>query len=172
MNRNFATVIEEIKKEVRQQSFSIADYGRVFAALVNDKEYKYNDVKMTAEGLVKEEHAPFVEFREFVAKLVKTAKLGLSQEEIDAAVEHIMVTPKDAQFFHSLMGELQYQYMNTGRKMHLFTREDASASIALKEKQGREKDIKTKTGTVKIKTQDHKVLTQSSGCPSWLCEKL
>lgn len=174
--KNFAQVVEEVKAGVRQKSFSIHDYGKMFAALVNDSEYKYNDLSFTADGLVKEEHIPYAEFRAFVAKLVKQMKTGLTQEEIDAAVEHIMVSPKDVQFFHSLMGELMYQYMGTGRKMHLFNREDITASIKVRGKDGGPKEIKTKrdgkTSSVKIMTKPHNVLSQSSGCPPWLCEKI
>lgn len=165
--KTFLETLDEVKAGVKQLSYSQKDFEKLFAAYLNENGYTYDNYKMTQNGLVVSAEQPVAEFRKFmVDTIVDVTKAD--RKDVEVAMDKYKFTASSIGFFADFYNEFLFQFMTTGRKYNLGSRQNFCGSISLEPKAASTKKIKTRHVETEIKQDAHLVLRQSSGCPSWL----
>lgn len=171
--------VMEVRNEIREEingkvgaSFKKSDYERMAKAFINDIEFTTEVVKTRKEDgtITKETIQPVKDFRNNVLKPILT-KFGVDAVEAEKINEIEIDKVKGLYEFQS---ELNYEFMQTGRKLDFLPKEDFKASMFLYNESGSTKEHKmvrkdkdgnrTESFTTVIK-EDHVILKVKSTCP-------
>lgn len=176
MAKSFSERLDEIVKAAKastkdgtvKSAFSRKFYDDVAGAVLNDPEYKFEEVKVRGGKPTKVVTTPSKNFREkMLTPLAKS--FNLDETDTKKFVQDFKFSPGQAATIYDLMSAINWEYMNTGKILRIPAKEDFVGSIYLKEV-GETTFKNPKTGKV-TKSKKHRALGKRSSTPAWCKEK-
>ena len=168
-------IIEEIKKNLSQESSSTKDEERVMQAMLNDKEYKVG--VYTSAGKV-DEYCPSEDARKMSASIIQSTTKISSAEAEKLADEHTF-SKAEAKSMIGISKEFINTYTQTGRKLPLGGRATSNVKLIIKHEEEKTKRYPKKVGVNEDGTARydqnattvipaHDTIRVQGSCPSWL----
>lgn len=156
----FHDKIEEIKTLVTTKGFSKNDFNELMVAYLNDIDYEGDVYKTKGDSVYITKTKPVEEFRKLITSVL--VDVGIEQNEAEQIMREYQF--KKADVMLNFMNEFIYNYMKTGRRYDLGSKEDFSGKIYLKER-GKVNKKNNKGQTVE--QDSYFSLGQESPCPKW-----
>lgn len=176
------SVKERIKQEreaLKKKVFSFSTFVELLAEYINEPDFESHVMKMgkdeKGEAIAEEIKIYPVKH---IRKLCKKVLLDFGVAAADA--EKVMdkdykFAKKDVEGLYEFMSDFLYQYLQTGRRLELFNKNDMNVSIIATEMEEKVKKFpknKFKDEETFIKYKTHKKVTAKSSCPEWEKETL
>lgn len=163
---NFKEYIANERKQLKK-IFSREAYYNILLQYLNDPDFESHIVVKKNGKAKKIKNYPVKKFR----KILYNVLIDFGVDEKDA--EEVMTTykfkKKTVEGMYDFISDFVYQYLQSGRKLKLYSKEDSVASIALIDKKGEKNKRRKVKGelTNPVDTKDHKVLKAQSPVPEW-----
>ena len=168
-------IINDIKKNLSQQSSSSKDEERVMQAMLNDKEYKVGVYNSTGKV---DDYCPSEDARKMSASIIQsTTKMSAAEAE-ELADKHVF-TKAEAKTMVNISKEFINTYAQTGRKLPLGGRETSNVKLVLKHEDEKVKRYPKKVGVnedgstrydqnATTVIPAHDTIRAQGSCPAWL----
>lgn len=172
---SFKEIVEDVQKNMKMKNFSSTLYNKMFTAFLNDPEFISEDVKLSPskEEKTKLQKKVVKQFRKAMNDVL--VDFGLDEKDAAKILAEYTFKKKFAKSLCDMYHEFIYQYLKTGKKLNLFSKEDARASIYFKPREKKTKKVYAITKDGKKEYDGREVthepflaLGQSSGCPKHL----
>ena len=139
---NVREILDEIKKNLSQESSSAKDEERVMQAMLNDKEYV---VGVYGNAGKVGEYSPSADARKLATSIIQsTTKISAAEAE-KLADEHTF-TKSEANSMIGISKEFVNTYVQTGRKLPLGGRETSNVKLIIKHEEEKVKRYPKKVG--------------------------
>lgn len=168
------SLLDEIRKGLKQKNASQKDEVRVMQAMLNDPSYKVG--VYTKQGEVGS-YCPAEDYRGMISSVISSTTKISKDEAIALAANH-EVSKQEANTMVNLSKQFTMTYLETGRKYPLGGREKTNFALGLKEVPERDKPCPHKIGvddtgadvyeTIVKTTPAHIGLKAYSSCPEWV----
>lgn len=172
---SFKEIVEDVQKNLKMKNFSATLYNKMFTAFLNDPEFVSEDVKLSPSKLEKTKLQKKVvkEFRKSMHDVL--VEFGMDEKDAAKVLTGYTFKKKFAKSLCDMYHEYIYQYLKTGKKLNLFSKEDAKASIYFKSRDKKTKKVyaigeggKKEYDGREVTHEPFFALGQSSGCPKHL----
>lgn len=172
---NFKEIVEDVQKNLKMKNFSTMLYNKMLTAFLNEPEFVSEDVKLSPSKMekLKTQKKVVKEFRKAMSDVL--VEFGLDPKDAAQVINGYTFKKKFAISLHNMYHEYIYQYLKTGKKLNLFSKEDAKASIYFKPRDKKTRKVyaigkggKKEYDGREITHQPFFALGQSSGCPKHL----
>lgn len=137
------SVVSSIKKDLRQSSSSSKDEVTVMMAMMNDKEYKVDE--LGKDGEVVSTFCPADVAKDLAATIIKGATKVSSAEAEELAKNHTFGR-KEATAMVTMSKEFVNTYLDCGRKIKFGNREGKSLVLSQKDKEASSCTFPKRTG--------------------------
>lgn len=169
-------LIKDIKTHLTQKSSSTRDEVRVMRAMLNDRDFKYEEY---SNGGV-ETRCPAEEFRGMLSNIVSSTT-KIPKNEAKALADEYEVKKSDAETMVTLSKDFLNTALRTGRSISLGGTAKSNISIQLKDIETATKRYPKKVGvnsdgSIKYENAEsvvpaHQGLKVKSPCPDWIVDK-
>lgn len=163
---------EKERKKLVKKVFSREAFNSLLVDYLNDPEFESHVMKVSGDEAVKVKTYPVKKFRKILRNIL--IDFGVDKNDAEAIMTTYKFRKKDVEEMYDFISDFIYQYLSTGRRLKLFEREDAVASIIFEDM-----DTVTKTYTIgkdkkkyNRKEKSHKKAKIKSPCPDWQKEEL
>lgn len=172
---NVKEIIDEIKKNLSQESSSSKDEEKVMQAILNDKEYV---VGVYGNSGKVGEYCPSEDARKLSASIIQSTT-KISSAEAEKLAEDHTFTKNEAKCMIGISKEFINTYVQTGRKLPLGGRETSNVKLIIKHEEEKTKRYPKKVGVNEDGSarydQDatttipaHDTIRVQGSCPTWL----
>lgn len=161
-------MIKQERENLKSKIFSMDSFTKLLTCYVNDPEFESHTMKKKGEEAHKLATHPVKGFRDTIVRVL--VDFGVDAKDAEEGMKNYQFRAKDVQSMYDFITDFIYQYLSTGRKLDLFKREDAIASIYLKDED--ETVGKHRLAKNPSRKKKHKKLVADSSCPEWQKETL
>lgn len=175
MSKNTLEFIKEEREKLKKKAFSKTVFIDLLATYSNDPEFTSHTMKGAGDDkAVKLLTKPARGFRNVFKKIL--VEFGAEEKDAVAFLAQYKFANRDLESVYDFMSDAIYQYLQIGRPLELFSKEDVVASIFLEEVEADEKEYETlidfkdaSKGKKKSKSKwdKHNKLKSKSSCPKW-----
>ncbi len=171
---NFEEIVKDVQKNLKMKNFSTILHNKLLTAFLNDPEFISEDIKLSPSKMekLKIQKKVVKEFRKALRDIL--VEFGL-EKDADRIISNYTFKKKFATSLYQMYHEYIYQYLKTGKKLNLFSKEDMKASLYIKPREKSTRDVFTIGKNGKREYTGREVthapfyaLGQSSGCPKHL----
>lgn len=172
---SFEEIVKDVQKNLKMRNFSATLYNKMLTAFLNDPEFLSEDVKLSPSKLEKTKLQKKVvkDFRKAMHDVL--VDFGLDEKDAAKILSGYKFKKKFSTSLYNMYHEYMYQYLKTGKKLNLFSKEDSKASIYFKSRDSKTKklyaigkDGKRQYDGREVTHEPFYALGQSSGCPKHL----
>lgn len=162
-------------KDGKKNRFNKKNFNTLMIALLNDPEFEEEVASYRNSELKLKKIMPTKGFRKWCKNLLEQA--GMDKKDASIVLDKNFKF-SDVNGLYEFFASALYEYINSGNKFNLLTKEDFNGSIYIKDvdessKTAKQYSPKTREylGTYKTTKKKHKVLVSSSKCPKYLKER-
>ena len=161
--------MSKIEKERQKISkrFSKSTFQEIMVNYLNDDEYESHVMKIKGDNAIKVKEYPVKKFRKILYNVL--IDFGVDPDDAKAIKKEYKFKNKTIDGMYEFISDFLYFYLNSGKRLNLFDKEDSVASIIFKDVEA-EKNKKRKLKGAEIDPVDieqHRVVKVKSSVPKW-----
>lgn len=179
MSRTQELILKE-RTNLKKKIFSKIVLNTLLTTYANDQEFEsHHMVKVNSKTVKKVSSKPAKDFRNAFVKVL--VEFGADENDAKTFMESYNFGQSSLGTIYDFVVDGMYQYLQTGRPLELFAKEDVICTLSLEDVEAGEKEYETyvdfkdkekgkKKSTSKWKK--HKKIKAKSSCPEWQKDKL
>lgn len=171
---SFKEIVKDVQENSKMKNFSSTLHNKMLTAFMNDPDFISEDIKLSPSKMekLKVQKKVVKEFRKSMRDVL--VEFGLDKNDAERVVENYKFKKKFSKALYEMYHEYVYQYLKTGKKLNLFSKDDIKASIYIKSRDKNTRPVfilkdgkRVSTGN-QVTHESYFALGQSSGCPKHL----
>lgn len=171
---SFKEIVKDVQENSKMKNFSSTLHNKMLTAFMNDPDFISEDIKLSPSKMekLKVQKKVVKEFRKSMRDVL--VEFGLDKNDAERVVENYKFKKKFSKALYEMYHEYVYQYLKTGKKLNLFSKDDIKASIYIKPRDKNTRPVfilkdgkRVSTGN-QVTHESYFALGQSSGCPKHL----
>ena len=153
---------------MQKNMFSKEVYYNILVEYLNDVDFESHTIVKKNGKAIKTKSYPVKKFR----KVLYNVLVDFGVDSVDAEVvltDRYKFKKKTVDGMYDFISDFIYQYLQSGRRLNLYQKEDSVASLILEDKKGEKGKRRKVKGelTNPVDIKDHKVLKSKSSAPEW-----
>lgn len=173
MSKNLTERIKKDRENLIKKTWSKSYFVDLLTDYINEPEFESHVIEMQKDDAGKEvakavKSYPIKKFRKTLKNILMD--FGVDATDAEKIVTDYKFKKKDVETMYDFMTDFIYLYLESGRKLQLFKKEDAALALIMEEKDPYEKDFEgnEKRAASHVKYKKHKKVRAESKCPDWL----